>query len=162
MKHYLRRGELSCGEPFEAQLDVTVGRGQVTCPGCLAAMEAEKAAPPMQIEKYLIQVVFDVAVHSTDFGSGFLDDEEVEALRGVAVLLGVDPMEATPENFKCKYTGLHRWMGLDAGHVHLPQGREGEATAWMCRNCHRVEDGKRPETGEFVDMYGHKLGGFTW
>lgn len=59
------------------------------------------------IEKRTLQIVFDVAVESLDFGSGFLDDEEVAGLRAVAEVLGVDPMLATPSNFKCKYTGLH-------------------------------------------------------
>jgi hypothetical protein len=53
------------------------------------------------------RAVFDVAVHSMNFGSGFLDDEEVEALRAAAVLLGVSPDEATPRQFICKYRGHH-------------------------------------------------------
>ena len=51
--------------------------------------------------KVLLQVLFDTAVGSMDFGSGFLDDEEVKALRQVAELLGVDPMAGTPYNY-CK------------------------------------------------------------
>jgi hypothetical protein len=54
------------------------------------------------------KVVFDVATNSLDFGSGFLDDEEVRALRAAAVDLGVDPMEATPHNFKAKYCPGHQ------------------------------------------------------
>jgi hypothetical protein len=53
------------------------------------------------------RVVFDTAVHSMDFGSGFLDDAEVEALRAAARLLGVDPWLSTPERFRCKYRGHH-------------------------------------------------------
>lgn len=53
------------------------------------------------------KVVFDVAVNSMDFGSGFLDNEEVEALRAAAVDLGVDPMEATPHGFKAEYCPGH-------------------------------------------------------
>jgi hypothetical protein len=53
------------------------------------------------------QAVFDVAVGSMDFGSGFLDDEEVEALRAAAGILGVDPDTATPRQFICKYRGHH-------------------------------------------------------
>ncbi len=34
-----------------------------------------------EIEDRLLRIVFDVAVHSMDFGSGFLDDEEVAGLR---------------------------------------------------------------------------------
>lgn len=54
-----------------------------------------------------LRALFDIAVSSMDFGSGFLDDEEVSHLRAVAVILGVDPMRGTPDNFKCKYRGHH-------------------------------------------------------
>jgi len=47
-----------------------------------------------------LQRVFDTAVHSLDFGPGFLDHDEVISLRCVARLLGVDPEIATPINFK--------------------------------------------------------------
>jgi hypothetical protein len=60
-----------------------------------------------EISDRLLRIVFDTAVHSMDFGSGFLDDEEVAALREVAVVLGVDPAAATPRNFTCKYRGHH-------------------------------------------------------
>jgi hypothetical protein len=46
-----------------------------------------------------IRILFDTAVGSMDFSSGFLDNEEVEVLRKVAVYLGRDPKEATPSNF---------------------------------------------------------------
>jgi hypothetical protein len=59
------------------------------------------------IDREVLKIVFDVAVNSLDFGSGFLDDEEVTALRSVAVVLGVDPMTATPDMFKCKYENRH-------------------------------------------------------
>lgn len=61
------------------------------------------------VRRELLEAAFDVATSSLDFGSGFLDDEQVEALRGIAVLLGVDPLVATPANYVCKYTGEHEW-----------------------------------------------------
>jgi hypothetical protein len=61
-----------------------------------------------EIDDEVLRALFDTAVHSMDFGSGFLDDEEVASLRAVAVILGVDPLEGTPGNFKCKYRGHHR------------------------------------------------------
>lgn len=68
----------------------------------------------MEIKKETLQMLFDTAIHSMDFTSGCLDDEEVEALREVAVLLEVDPMLATPPEFKCKYTGAHEvWTKED-------------------------------------------------
>jgi hypothetical protein len=60
---------------------------------------------PRELE--MVRAVFDVAVGSMDFSSGFLDQEEVDALRACAALLGVDPMVGTPEVFHCKYLGTH-------------------------------------------------------
>lgn len=60
------------------------------------------------ISNRLARVIFDIAVNSANFGSGFLDDVEVAALRQVAEALGVDPMAATPRNFRCQYHGHHR------------------------------------------------------
>lgn len=57
----------------------------------------------LEIDFAVLQKVFDTAVNSMNFGSGFLDDEEVEALRECALALGVDPMNGTPDNFKPKY-----------------------------------------------------------
>lgn len=60
-----------------------------------------------EIDDEVLRALFDVAVSSVDFGSGFLDDEEVACLRRAAEILGVDPMVATPDTFKCKYRGHH-------------------------------------------------------
>lgn len=57
----------------------------------------------LAIEKDVLQKVFDAAVYSMDFSSGFLDNDEVEALRKCAVVLGVDPRIATPRNFLATY-----------------------------------------------------------
>lgn len=55
------------------------------------------------IPKLTAQIVFDAAVGSMDFTSGMLDTEEVEALRSLAVILGVDPAVATPAEFRSSY-----------------------------------------------------------
>jgi hypothetical protein len=55
------------------------------------------------IPKLTAQIVFDAAVQSMDFASGMLDTEEVEALRSLAVVLGVDPAVATPSEFASGY-----------------------------------------------------------
>jgi hypothetical protein len=78
----------------------------------------------LTIEKRILQIVFDTAVHSLDFGSGFLDDEEVAALREIAVILSVDPAKATPSNFTCKY-GLER----HETHPTTPNAK----VCWRCR-----------------------------
>ena len=59
----------------------------------------------IQVPKLTLQIVFDAAVESMDFGSGFLDTEEVDALREVAGLLGVDPRVATPDSHWAAYYG---------------------------------------------------------
>ncbi|MBM4409613.1 MAG: hypothetical protein FJ038_13690 [Chloroflexi bacterium] len=74
----------------------------------------------LKIDRQLLQIVFDTATSSLDFGSGFLDQEEVEALRAIAVILGADPMDATPENFRAQYCPGHEWTewafyGEDSG-----------------------------------------------
>jgi hypothetical protein len=92
---------------------------------------------PITIRRDVLQIVFDAAVNSLDFGSGFLDDEEVEGLRAVAVALGVDPMVATPFNFKQKYPHAHEWQTPVASWQR--QGR------W-CRVCDAVEP-PAPTTG---------------
>jgi hypothetical protein len=68
----------------------------------------------MRIDRELVQVVFDTAINSMDFGSGFLDEAEVLALRGVAAALGVDPAVATPRQFACKmvHGGQHELRNL--------------------------------------------------
>jgi hypothetical protein len=57
----------------------------------------------IEVPKLAIQIMFDALCASLDFGSGFLDTEEVDALRAVAVILGVDPMTATPSGFVTQY-----------------------------------------------------------
>lgn len=81
------------------------------------------------IDCEVLRAVFDTAVHSMDFGSGFLDDEEVQALRACAIVLGVEPRIATPRNFVCKYEhgGEHDAKPSGTGlwcsrcHTHLPK-----------------------------------------
>lgn len=53
----------------------------------------------------VLQIVFDTAINSMDFGSGFLDDEEVTALRDMAMRLGQDPLLATPSGHHKKFYG---------------------------------------------------------
>jgi hypothetical protein len=79
----------------------------------------------VEVDRATLQIVFDVAVSSMQFGSGFLVDEEVTGLRAIAVCLGIDPMKATPDNFRCKYTGRHEPWGEN----YSPQ------YARVCRYC---------------------------
>jgi hypothetical protein len=60
------------------------------------------------IERGNLQALYDICVHSMDFGSGFLVDEEVQQLRAVAEVLGQDPMDATPSDFTKKYPHAYK------------------------------------------------------
>jgi len=82
------------------------------------------------VDRTMLQIVFDVAVNSLDFGSGFLDDEEVTGLRAIAESLGVDPMVATPEKFRCKYAGQHELL----------------KDTTLCRFCQRELFPRQPHT----------------
>lgn len=49
------------------------------------------------------QRVFDALVNSMDFGSGFLETDDVVALRELATAIGVDPNVGTPREFTAQY-----------------------------------------------------------
>lgn len=91
----------------------------------------------IQIHRSILQITFDTAVNSMDFGSGFLDEEEIEALRAVAVALGVDPKVATPRNRRCPLYG-HEWARNDK------RWRSGlgvvDEVWWYCPNCNATRD----------------------
>ncbi|GAA0583039.1 hypothetical protein GCM10010172_80080 [Paractinoplanes ferrugineus] len=53
--------------------------------------------------KEAAQRLFDALCNSMDFGSGFLETDDVEALREMAVAIGVDPNVGTPDEFKAGY-----------------------------------------------------------
>lgn len=68
-------------------------------PGGAEAAPDETIAVPREE----LRALFDVAVNSKDFGSGFWDTDDTNAARRIAVALGVDPMEATPSEFRRQY-----------------------------------------------------------
>jgi len=74
-----------------------------------------------------LRACLDIATQSMDFGSGFLCEEEVEALRKIATILGVDPLLATPANFTCKYRGEHEWVWHTWNR------------GWWCRFCSHTD-----------------------
>lgn len=55
------------------------------------------------IPEEIARAVFDVAVGSSEFDEGCLDEEEVRALRAFASLIGVDPGVATPVNHHARW-----------------------------------------------------------
>ncbi|MEV0267734.1 hypothetical protein AB0H43_03080 [Hamadaea sp. NPDC050747] len=90
--------------------------------------------------------LFDRLVDSMDFGSGFLDIEDVETLRRVAVVLGVDPMAATPSEFAAGYRHEFRAQDLISEERYTrfwdPARLAAENTrrAGTCRTCSRGKD----------------------
>jgi hypothetical protein len=88
------------------------------------------------VRKGDLRAVLDVATMSMDFGSGFLDNEQVEALRKLASIIGLDPIVATPSNFVCQYRGEHQWQWHPGG------GLAGRSH-WYCSLC-RHTDMERP------------------
>lgn len=83
------------------------------------------------IRKGDLRAVLDVATQSMDFGSGFLDNEQVEALRKLAGIIGIDPLVATPSNFTCQYKGEHEWLMTSWGKA-----------PWACALCRHTSDVK--------------------
>lgn len=51
------------------------------------------------LDKEDLQALFDIAVEGEGMMSGWWGQEEVDAARKIAVLLGVNPMVATPREF---------------------------------------------------------------
>lgn len=99
----------------------------------------------IEVRKGDLRAVLDVATMSMDFGSGFLDNEQVEALRKMAGIIGIDPMLATPTNFVCTYNATgHQWEW----HPNwAPGGR------WLCTFCDKVIElslDTPPDTGTVV------------
>lgn len=52
----------------------------------------------IQIATEDLRALFDLAVNSLNFGSGFWGRDDTEVARRVAALLGVDPLVATPRD----------------------------------------------------------------
>lgn len=85
--------------------------------------------------------VFDTAINSMDFGSGFLDNDEVEALRKFAVRIGINPMHATPSNFWSQYIADHQHEFVSGKRWNYTT-RVYEATAAKrCLWCAETRDG---------------------
>lgn len=94
---------------------------------------------PITVERWILEGVLDVATQSMDFGSGFLVDAEVIALRAAAELLGIDPIRATPSNFLCQFRNEHTW-------VERTSAWGANTDRWYCATCHHTSP-----TGPFPD-----------
>lgn len=83
--------------------------------------------PTIAVPTEDLRTLFDIAVGSLNFVSGFLDSDEVDALRRVAVQISVDPMAGTPKEF-----------ALRTAHQFVPD-TEGW-TDGPCKWCGRHND----------------------
>ena len=87
----------------------------------------------VSIRKGDLRAVLDVATMSMDFASGFLDNEQVEALRKIAEIIGINPLVATPSNFVCQYSTGHQWQ-QQPGNTKYARGPD----YWMCITCRHM------------------------
>lgn len=81
-----------------------------------------------------LRVLFDTAVGSMDFGSGFLDDAEVKVLRNFAEKIGLDPMQATPTNFRKRFfhkfkADLTHWEDIEGNFYSLMSEEDAQKAA---------------------------------
>lgn len=105
-------------------------------------MNAKEVVVPIEIAR----AVFDIATNSMDFGSGFLDDEEVVQLRSFAERIGVDPMKGTPGNFKTNFQHAFVPRKLNPSEWQLANHAEYWAEeALRCAECGRVAE-QEPHT----------------
>lgn len=73
------------------------------------------------VPREVLQGIFDLAVNSLDFGSGFWDHEDEIIARTVAVLLGVDPARAVA--YRSSQTLYAHPDGRFHGAAHCPTCR---------------------------------------
>lgn len=90
----------------------------------------------VEVRKGDLRAVLDALVNSLDFGSGFLDNEQVEAMRAAAVALDIDPVNVTPRPFQCTYYGHQEW-------VWTPHRMTDLGSHWRCTYC-QLRDFDRP------------------
>lgn len=102
----------------------------------------------IEVELEDAKAVLDIAVGSMNFGSGFLDRDEVASLRRLAEQIGIDPIIATPEAWRLQYA--HVWTPVTKTRYHHDQ-REGSSPAHPyghiptteyigCEYCPQAED----------------------
>lgn len=83
-------------------------------------MNEEVKETTITVPLELFQAVFDIATGSMDFGSGCLDNHDVDQLCSAAALLDLDPIAAIPRSHMCARIG-----GCQK-HYHYPK---------ICRIC---------------------------
>lgn len=94
------------------------------------------------------QRVFDALVSSMDFGSGFLETDDVAALRELAVAIGVDPNVGTPAEFKSQYPHTYE-PATDRRQIAYQSGALSQRVAYSVTNSpytvNDIDDSKMPD-----------------
>ena len=78
------------------------------------------------VKKESLQILFDVAVNSLDFGSGFWEQDDIDAARYIAEKLDICPMLATPGNMRNKYPDCEGTKSWKENYVPFPGWRKLE------------------------------------
>lgn len=133
-------------------------RGTVEWDGALAAARAhaerscDGEAFPVTIRREDAQRIFDVAVGADSACSGYMETDDVHAMRRLAVALGVDPNECTPDQFASQYPHPHKRRQVNAVMGYGETGEQAQAriareradqTCWVGtygRRCGKSED----------------------
>jgi hypothetical protein len=71
------------------------------------------------------QRLFDLAIQMDTMCSGYMETDDVELMRALAIRLGVDPKEATPSQFAGKYPHDFRPIPAKSTGVQLAWLKEG-------------------------------------
>jgi len=90
-------------------------------------MRDEPMPETVTIQLEDLRAIFDLAVNSLNFNSGFWTTEDVEIARRIAVIIGVDPMKGTPFLFASQYP--HEWKSL------RPDKPESYTPEFSCLYC---------------------------
>lgn len=106
-------------------------------------MSEERA--PVNIPFEDAQRIFDIAVAMDTACSGFMDSEDVTAMRKLAVLLGVDPKVCTPSEYMHLYP--HAFVASPPQRRQVIEHRADTGSAWNIRTA-------RPETDEEMSARG--------
>ena len=87
----------------------------------------------LTIRKGDLRALLDMVTGSMDYGSGFLNNEDIEILRKAARVLGINPDEVTPTQHVCQYRGTHQWVKNPWKRRDPPQTGDW----WYCKDCRR-------------------------
>lgn len=110
---------------------------------------SEATPDTVTIPRELVLALIDMALTGDSGMSGWMDDEEVTKLRAAAEAAGMDPLEATPRNFRCKYRGSH--VLRDKDWYRVVRGPNKVVDVRRCTECHHWEERPHVATERHTD-----------